>query len=223
MRTAILTLILAFVLTTPTLGAAAQTADSHPIAIVIHGGAGTILRKDMTPQMEKEYRATLQQALEAGHAVLEKGGHSLDAVEAAIEVMENSPLFNAGKGAVFTHDGKNEMDAAIMDGATLNAGGVADVQHIKNPIELARLVMDKTPHVLLIGKGAEDFAVSQGMKLMPASYFYTKQRWDSLQRVLKETGNKNAAAEEQYPGTRAHGFGTVGAVALDRFGSVIHR
>lgn len=223
MRTATLTLVLLSFATAisvfPAVPASAAVSQ-HPIAIVIHGGAGTILRKDMTPQMEKEYRATLKQALEAGHAVLEKGGHSLDAVEAAIEVMEDSPLFNAGKGAVFTHNGRNEMDAAIMDGATLNAGAVADVQHIKNPIELARLVMDKTPHVLLIGKGAEDFAVSQGMKLMPASYFYTKQRWESLQRVLKAAGDKSAAAQEQYPGTKAHGFGTVGAVALDRYGDI---
>jgi L-asparaginase / beta-aspartyl-peptidase len=199
---------------------ALAATGKHPVAIVIHGGAGTILRKDMTPQMEQRYRATLKRALEAGHAVLEQGGHSLDAVQAAIEVMEDSPLFNAGKGAVFTHNGKNEMDAAIMDGATLNAGAVADVQHIKNPIELARLVMEKTPHVLLIGRGAEDFAVSQGIKLMPASYFYTRQRWDALQRALKEAGNRSAAIDERYPGTTAHGFGTVGAVALDRYGNI---
>ncbi|HEX5340687.1 MAG TPA: isoaspartyl peptidase/L-asparaginase [Gammaproteobacteria bacterium] len=198
--------------------APAVAVPEHPIAIVIHGGAGTILRKDMTPQMEQQYRAALKQALEAGHAVLEKGGHSLDAVQAAIEVMENSPLFNAGRGAVFAHNGKNEMDAAIMDGATLEAGAVADVQHIKNPIALARLVMEKTPHVLLVGDGAEQFAVSQGMKLMRAKYFYTQPRWDALQRALKQ--NKRAAIEERYPGTRAHGFGTVGAVALDRYGNI---
>lgn len=220
MRLMVFSLIIftAMFVTTAYAANAPMTASDYPVAIVIHGGAGTILKQDMTPQMEQQYRATLRQALQAGHAVLEKGGHSLDAVQAAIEVMENSPLFNAGKGAVFAHNGKNEMDAAIMDGASLRAGGVADVQHIKNPIALARLVMEKTPHVLLVGKGAEDFAVSQGMKLMPASYFYTQQRWDALQRALKR--NATAAVEEQYPGTRAHGFGTVGAVALDRYGDI---
>lgn len=199
---------------------AAPLAGNHPIAIVIHGGAGTILKKDMTPQMERAYRATLGEALRAGYAVLAKGGTSLDAVQAAIEVMENSPLFNAGRGAVFTHDGKNEMDAAIMDGATLKAGAVADVEHVKNPIALARLVMEKTPHVLLAGRGAEAFAVSQGMRLMPASYFYTRERWEELQRVLKKAGGKTAAVEERYPDTQARGFGTVGAVALDRYGNI---
>ncbi|HVA54314.1 MAG TPA: isoaspartyl peptidase/L-asparaginase [Gammaproteobacteria bacterium] len=193
---------------------------SPPIAIVIHGGAGTFSPKDMTPALESEYRATLRQALKTGYAVLKKDGTSLDAVQAAIEVMEDSPLFNAGKGSVFTHDGKHEMDASIMDGSNLKAGGVADVQHIKNPIALARLVMDKTPHVLLVADGAEKFAVSQGMPLMPASYFYTQQRWDELQRALKKEGNKTTALEEQYPGATVHGFDTVGAVALDRYGNI---
>ncbi|MDE2090785.1 MAG: isoaspartyl peptidase/L-asparaginase [Gammaproteobacteria bacterium] len=205
-------------------GAGAQTANAAsanpPIAIVIHGGAGTISPKDMTPALEAEYRSTLRQALTSGYAVLKRGGTSLDAVQAAIEVMEDSPLFNAGRGSVFTHDGKNEMDAAIMDGSNLKAGGVADVQHIKNPIALARLVMEKTPHVLLVADGAEQFAVSQGMPLMPAGYFYTQKRWDELQRALKKEGNKTTALEEQYPGTSAHGFGTVGAVALDRYGNI---
>jgi beta-aspartyl-peptidase (threonine type) len=200
-------------------GATAAPANP-PIAIVIHGGAGTISPKDMTPALEAEYRFTLRKALTSGYAVLKKGGTSLDAVQAAIEVMEDSPLFNAGKGSVFTHDGKNEMDAAIMDGSNLKAGGVADVQHIKNPIALARLVMEKTPHVLLVGDGAEKFAISQDMPLMPASYFYTQKRWDELQRVLKAEGDKSAAVQEQYPGTTAYGFGTVGAVALDRFGNI---
>ena len=198
----------------------AATPD-HPIAIVIHGGAGTITRKAMTPEMEAEYRAGLKQALDAGYAVLKSGGTSLDAVQAAIRVMEDNPLFNAGRGAVFAHNGKNEMDAAIMDGDTLKAGAVAGVEHIKNPIDLARLVMDRTPHVLLIAEGAEEFARSQGMPLMPASYFYTQHRWDELQKALKEekTGGPSASAE-QYPGTTARGFGTVGAVALDRRGEL---
>ena len=203
----------------PAAMSAEPAMSDHPIAIVIHGGAGTITRKDMTPEMEAQYRAGLKQALDAGYSVLKSGGHSLDAVQAAIRVMEDNPLFNAGKGAVFDHDGKNEMDAAIMDGSNLKAGAVAAVQHIKNPIDLARLVMDKTPHVLLIGEGAEEFARSQDMQMMPASYFFTQHRWDELQKALKaeKTGGPSASAE-QYPGTSARGYGTVGAVALDRYG-----
>lgn len=205
----------------PVTAVAAETVQDHPIAIVMHGGAGTITRKDMTPEMEAAYRATMKQALETGYGVLKNGGASLDAVAAAIRVLEDSPLFNAGKGAVFAHNGKNELDAAIMDGATLKAGGVAGVEHIKNPIDLARLVMDKTPHVLLIGDGAEDFAKSQGMSLVPASYFYTQRRWDELQKALKaEQQGKPIADAEQYPGTTARGFGTVGAVAVDRHGNL---
>ncbi|HSC48598.1 MAG TPA: isoaspartyl peptidase/L-asparaginase [Gammaproteobacteria bacterium] len=202
----------------PLAAMSAETAaQDHPIAIVIHGGAGTISRKDMPPQLEAEYRATLKQALEAGYAVLKRGGASLDAVQAAIRVMEDSPLFNAGKGAVFDHAGKNELDASLMDGATLKAGAVAAVQHIKNPIDLARLVMDKTPHVLLVGEGAEEFAKAQGMPLMPASYFYTQRRWDELQQALKDEGGK-AGSREIHPGISGRHYGTVGAVALDRQG-----
>ena len=201
---------------------ASPAMANHPIAIVMHGGAGTILRKNMTPQMEARYRASMKTALQTGYAVLKKGGTSLDAVQAAIQVLEDSPLFNAGKGSVFTHDGKNEMDAAIMDGKSLRAGAVADVQHIKNPIALARLVMDRTPHVLLVADGAEKFAQSQGMRLMPARYFYTRPRWQELQRALQaeKQGRKSFALEENYPGTTAHGFGTVGAVAVDRYGNI---
>lgn len=205
----------------PVAGMGATSVADHPIAIVMHGGAGTITRKDMTPEMEAAYRATLKRALETGYAVLKKGGTSLDAVGTAIRVLEDSPLFNAGKGAVFAHNGRNEMDAAIMDGATLKAGAVAGVEHIKNPIDLARLVMDKSPHVLLIADGAEEFAQSQGMPLVPASYFYTQRRWDELQKDLKaEQKNQRSASAEQYPGTTAHGFGTVGAVAVDRYGNL---
>ena len=174
----------------------------------------------MTPEMEAQYRAVLKQALEAGYAVLKQGGVSLDAVQAAIRVMEDSPLFNAGKGAVFAHDGKNELDAAIMDGTTLKAGAVAAVEHIKNPIDLARLVMDKTPHVLLIGEGAEEFAKSQGMPLVPPSYFFTQHRWDELRKALKEAAGQGGNGKEDYPGTTGHGYGTVGAVALDRNGDL---
>lgn len=203
------------------MAATPPTTGNHPIAIVIHGGAGTISRKDMTPEMDKQYRAGLKQALEAGYAVLKRGGKSLDAVQAAIRVMEDDPLFNAGKGAVFDHEGKNELDAAIMDGTTLKAGAVAGVEHIKNPIDLARLVMDKTPHVLLIGAGAEEFAKSQGMPLVPQSYFFTQHRWDELQKALKaEQPGKGGSGKEDYPGTSGHGYGTVGAVALDRDGDI---
>ncbi|HEV2109870.1 MAG TPA: isoaspartyl peptidase/L-asparaginase [Gammaproteobacteria bacterium] len=216
-------LLCCFILIAPLAAMSAEpaAASDHPIAIVIHGGAGTISRKDMTPQMDAQYRAALKQALEAGYAVLKQGGRSLDAVQAAIRVMEDDPLFNAGRGSVFAHNGKNEMDAAVMDGSNLKAGAVAAVEHIKNPIDLARLVMDKTPHVLLISEGAEEFARSQGMPMMPASYFYTQRRWDELQKALKaeKTGGPSASAE-QYPGTTARGYGTVGAVALDRRGEL---
>lgn len=213
--------LLLFLLPVTAMNAETAAAHDHPIAIVMHGGAGTISRKDMTPEMDVQYRATMKQALETGYAVLDKGGRSLDAVQAAIRVLEDSPLFNAGKGSVFTHNGKNELDAAIMDGATLKAGAVAAVEHIKNPIDLARLVMDRTPHVLLIGTGAEEFAQSQGMPLVPASYFFTQHRWDELQKALEQEkkGGKTGAAET-YPGTRATGFGTVGAVAVDRDGNL---
>ncbi len=209
-----------FILLLPVAAMAATDTSKHPIAIVIHGGAGTISRKDMTPEMDARYRAALKQALEAGYGVLKQGGKSLDAVQAAIRVMEDDPLFNAGKGAVFDHEGKNELDAAIMDGTTLKAGAVAGVEHIKNPIDLARLVMDKTPHVLLIGDGAEEFAKSQGMPLVPQSYFFTQHRWDELQKALKEEAGKGGSGKEDYPGTSGHGYGTVGAVALDRDGDL---
>lgn len=204
----------------PALAATAPAANDHPIAIVIHGGAGTLSPKDMTPGLEMEYRFVLRKSLDTGYGVLKKGGTSLDAVQAAIEVMEDSPLFNAGKGSVFTHDGKNEMDAAIMDGSNLEAGAVADVQHVKNPIALARLVMEKTPHVLLVADGAEKFAVSQGLPLMPASYFYSKQRWEQLQRALKQQAGESTTAGMQPSGKSAHDFGAVGAVALDRYGNI---
>jgi len=211
--------LIIFLLPVASMAATPPVATPHPIAIVIHGGAGTITRKDMSPETEAQYRAALKQALEAGYAVLKQGGKSLDAVQAAIRVMEDSPLFNAGKGAVFAHNGKNELDASIMDGTTLKAGAVAGVEHIKNPIDLARLVMDKTPHVMLMGEGAEEFAKSQGMPLVPASYFYTQRRWDELQQAIKEEGGK-AGSKEIYPGTTGHGYGTVGAVALDRDGDI---
>ncbi|HEX7118167.1 MAG TPA: isoaspartyl peptidase/L-asparaginase, partial [Longimicrobiales bacterium] len=200
---------------------AAQDADGA-IAIAIHGGAGTIRRGDMTPEAEKAYRAKLEEALRAGYAVLEDGGTSLDAVVAAITVMEDSPLFNAGKGAVFTNAGTNELDAAIMDGATLRAGAVAGVKTVKNPILLARAVMERSPHVMLAGAGAEAFAAEQGLELVDPEYFFTQHRWDALQRIKAEEAGKPVSEPQGpqafFPDDRK--FGTVGAVALDRHGNL---
>jgi beta-aspartyl-peptidase (threonine type) len=188
--------------------------------IVIHGGAGAIAKYKMTPELEKAFHTALVKSLTAGYEILKSGGSSLDAVQKAVNVMEDCPLFNAGKGAVFTNAEKNEMDAAIMDGQTLKAGAVAGVQHIKNPINLARLVMEKSPHVLLARDGAEEFAVAQGIELMPHEYFFTEQRWQQLTeakaRENRQSSNnpaENGPAEEQKSGT-------VGAVALDRSGNL---
>lgn len=184
-----------------------------PPVLVIHGGAG-VIKRDLTPAKEKAIRAALTQALEAGYAQLKAGQSAVAAVSAAIVVLENDPHFNAGRGAVFTHDGKNELDAAIMDGDRRRAGAVAGVEHIKNPILLARAVMDKTPYVMLSGSGAEDFARSIGMPLVDAAYFRTDERWQQLQKALKEDAAGKPHAEEE---TAKH-FGTVGAVALDTHG-----
>jgi beta-aspartyl-peptidase (threonine type) len=181
--------------------------------LVIHGGAG-VVRKEMTPEKEKAVRAGLEKALQAGYAALKAGASSLDAVEKAIVVLEDDPNFNAGKGAVFNHDGKNELDASIMDGATLRAGSVANVHRIKNPIELARAVMEKSEHVMLIEDGAEKFAQSIGMQLVDPKYFYTEARWKALQQALEEEKAKTAE-----PGKTPH-HGTVGAVALDVKGNL---
>lgn len=185
-------------------------------AIAIHGGAGTITRASMTPDREKAYRAKLAEALEAGRAVLAGGGSAVDAVEAAIVVMEDSPLFNAGKGAVFTADGRNELDASIMDGRTRNAGAVAAVTHVKNPIRLARQVMERSPHVLLAGEGAEVFAREVGVTLVPATYFWTERRWKQLMRIQ----NRKKGAGLLLDHDADHKYGTVGAVALDAEGNL---
>ena len=198
---------------------AASTARPR-FMLVVHGGAGTIRRSDMTPQLDSAYRAKMTEAIRAGYDVLNRGGRSIDAVVAVINVLEDSPLFNAGKGAVFTNAGTNEMDAAIMDGATLRAGAVAGVKHVKNPVSLARLVMDKSPHVMLIGDGAETFARQQGMKLVPAKYFWTQKRWDQLQhaRQLEKRNGYHGGMGLLKP---AEGkYGTVGAVALDANGDL---
>jgi beta-aspartyl-peptidase (threonine type) len=196
-------------------------------ALAIHGGAGTILKKNMTPEKEKAYTAALKQALEAGYAKIKAGKSSLDAVEAAIHVLEDNPLFNAGKGAVFTHDGRNEMDAAIMDGKTLGAGAVAGVTVIRNPISAARAVMEKSEHVMMAGPGAEQFAKQAGITIVDPKYFYTEERWKGLQNAIKEDSIK-AKLDHSYNETpakfgiinRDYKFGTVGAVALDQYGNL---
>jgi len=189
-------------------GACLMSHAATPV-LVIHGGAG-VVAKEVTPEKEKAVRAGLQKALDAGYGVLKSGGASLDAVVAAITVLEDDPNFNAGKGAVFNHDGKNELDASIMDGATQRAGSVANVHRIRNPILLARAVMDKSPHVMMVGDGAEAFAQSIGMTLVDPKYFYTDKRWQELQDALREE-----AAQEK---STASKHGTVGAVALDSAG-----
>lgn len=199
--------------------------DQTIIRFAIHGGAGTILRSEMKPEREKEYRTKLTEALMTGYDILKKGGASLDAVEGSIRLMEDSPLFNAGKGAVFTNAGTNELDASIMDGKTRKAGAVASLKHIKNPISLARLVMEKSRHVMMVGDGAETFAKEQGMKLVPASYFYTESRWQALQRekAAEEENKKQLKDKKQqkaHAGVPSHEYGTVGAVALDQRGNL---
>jgi beta-aspartyl-peptidase (threonine type) len=176
--------------------------DKIDFAIAIHGGAGTITRKNMTPEKESGYRSKLEEALNTGYSILEKGGLSLDAVEATIRIMEDSELFNAGKGAVFTNAGTNELDASIMDGSNLKAGAVAGVKTVKNPISAARKVMDETWHVMLSGDGADLFAKEQNLEIVDPIYFYTQRRWDSLKKIQSEK------------------HGTVGCVALDKNGNL---
>ncbi len=197
-----------------------QGPQDPRIGFVLHGGAGVIRKGSLTPQREKEYRDKLQEALLAGYKALQDGKSGLDAVEIAIRILEDSPLFNAGKGAVFTNDGKNELDASIMDGKTLAAGAVAGLRRVKNPITLARAVMEKSPHVMMISAGAEAFAAEQKIELVDPKYFWTQPRWDGLQRMLKEEKEKaksGAVATNEKPANR---FGTVGAVALDKNGNL---
>lgn len=228
--------IFALILTFIALNEAFSQDYKNKITIVIHGGAGTITRKNMTPEKEKAYREALEFALKTGYDVLKKGGTSLDAVEAAVRTMEDSPLFNAGKGAVFTHEGKNEMDAAIMEGKELKAGSIAGVTVIRNPISTARKVMEKSEHVMLVGKGAEEFAKLQGQTIVDPSYFYTENRWQGLQKAIKEekseldhadttkvkkTGfNYNPTSKDNLIFDEGKKYGTVGAVALDQYGNL---
>jgi len=193
---------------------AASAAAAEPV-LVIHGGAG-VERRNLSPAEENAARAALRQALLKGHAALTAGKPALEAVTAAITVLEDDPTFNAGKGAVFTHDGRNELDASLMDGATLKAGAVAGVQRVRNPILLAEAVMQHSPHVMMVGQGAEAFASSQGITLVDPSYFRTDKRWQQLQKALKQEASGQAHADLD---TARH-FGTVGAVALDKDGKL---
>ena len=210
-------------------GSAQQPA--HHWALVLHGGAGVIERKTMDPKTEAAYRASITQAAQAAARVLDQGGSSVDAVEAAIQILEDDPLFNAGRGAVFTADGKNELDAAIMDGATLNAGAVAGVTRTRHPISLAKAVMEKSPHVMLIGAGADAFAAEAGLEQVDPSFFFTERRWQGLVKQLKKEGRpipprpagappEPVAELEPIEPIDAHKYGTVGVVALDRQGNI---
>jgi L-asparaginase / beta-aspartyl-peptidase len=196
-----------------------SSVKENKIGLVVHGGAGTMERNKMTPEREREYRAGIENALRAGWEILQRGGSALDATQAAVRVFEDDPLFNAGKGSVFNAAGINEMDAAIMDGKTLKAGTVANLQHVKNPISLARLVMEHSPHVMMAGEGAEVFAKEHGMELVDAKYFFTQERWDALQK-LKSAEKAGANGDKKFFLTEQELHGTVGAVALDRDGNL---
>jgi beta-aspartyl-peptidase (threonine type) len=203
--------------------AAKQIMQTNPkkFGLLIHGGAGTIERSKMTPETEREYRAGLERALAAGYEILKRGGLSLDATEAAVRVLEDDPHFNAGKGAVFTSAGTNELDAAIMDGNTLKAGTVANLKHIKNPVSLARLVMEKSGHVMMGGEGAETFAKENGIPLLrDQKYFFTQERWDALQKIQAAEKPRGGAGEKKFIITDQDRHGTVGAVALDHQGNL---
>ncbi|MGA8727405.1 MAG: isoaspartyl peptidase/L-asparaginase [Terracidiphilus sp.] len=220
-----------------TLAAAGQPAQQvqqlpvHHWAIVLHGGAGVIERGTMNHKTEAAYRAGLAEAIEAGAKVLDGGGSSLDAIEASIRILEDNPLFNAGRGAVFTADGKNDLDAAIMDGATLKAGAVAGVTRTRHPISLARAVMEKSKWVMLSGAGADAFAAQVGLEQVDPSFFFTEPRWQGLVQELKKEGLPIPPRPEGAPPAPgkpvseieppdAHKYGTVGVVALDKHGDI---
>ncbi|MCC7466289.1 MAG: isoaspartyl peptidase/L-asparaginase, partial [Saprospiraceae bacterium] len=195
-----------------------ESTINRPVyALAIHGGAGAISKANMTPEKEAEYRAALDSALTIGEKVLQDGGSALDAVSQTIVYLENCPLFNAGRGAVFTHDGKNELDASIMDGITQKAGAIGGVTTVKNPILLARAVMEQSVHVLLTGSGAEQFAKEKGLEMVDPKWFFTQDRWDTLQKALeREKGDNRTGALPPVD----EKFGTVGCVALDRQGNL---
>ena len=204
-----------------------DTNMENSIAFVIHGGAGTILKENLSDELEKAYHDKLNEALNAGYTILENGGSSTDAVEAAIMVMENSPLFNAGKGAVFTNNETNEMDASIMEGKNLNAGAVTGVGVVKNPIKAARLVMEKSPHVMLAGKGAEEYAKANGLEIVDPKYFFTQRRFDQVQKIkdsekieLDHSDDKDEGFYIDPDKLKDSKYGTVGAVTLDKYGNI---
>lgn len=205
-----------------------QSPQNPRLGFIIHGGAGVIKKGSLSPEKEKEYKDKLEEAVLAGYKALQAGKSSLDAVEIAIRILEDSPLFNAGKGAVFTNDGRNELDASIMSGKTMAAGAVAGLRRVKNPITLARAVMEKSPHVMMTGEGAEKFAREQKLDIVDEKYFWTQERWDALQRILKEEKDKEQKTEPKKVSDLKYGsrdlptnrFGTVGAVALDKDGNI---
>ncbi len=202
--------------------------ENPQFSIVIHGGAGTIKKENMTPEKEAAYQQKLEEAIRVGYDILKNGGTSLDAVEKTINVLEDSPLFNAGKGAVFTHEGFNEHDASIMDGKTLNAGASAGTKTVKHPINLARAIMEDSPHVMLSGKGAEIFATEQDLEIVDPSYFYTERRFKSLERAKEkdiieqdhdgDTPKKIASYYDD--DIKDYKMGTVGCAALDKNGNL---
>src|SRR5438105_1597327 len=195
------------------------TMTRQKIQLVVHGGAGTIERSKMTREIEQGYRAGIENALRAGREILQGGGSSVDAVEAAVRVLEDDPHFNAGRGSVFTSAGTVEMDAAIMDGKTLAAGAVAGIEHVRNPIVLARAVMEKSKHVMMIGAGAEKFAKGNGIELVDAKYFFTQNRWDAFQKI-KAAEEAGADGSKKFIISDAERHGTVGAVARDSQGNL---
>jgi beta-aspartyl-peptidase (threonine type) len=196
----------------------------NEFAIIIHGGAGTILKKNLSDEKEKAYKVKLEQAIRTGYTILKDGGTSQEAVVKTIQVMEESPLFNAGKGAVFTHEETNELDASFMDGKTLNAGAVAGVMNVKSPIELAVKIMTDSDHVMLSGKGASLFAKEKGLEIVDPAYFYTEKRFNSLQNIKDK--EKTAVAPDDKKAAfydadiKNSKFGTVGCVALDKDGNI---
>jgi beta-aspartyl-peptidase (threonine type) len=217
-------LLVAIAAVTPGIEIGAQNPGNSmttqsPIQFVIHGGAGTIERSSMIPEREKEFRAGIENALRVGEKILRGGGSALDATEAAVRTLEDDPHFNAGKGAVFTSAGTNEMDAAIMDGKTLGAGAVAGVEHVRNPIRLARAVMEKSKHVFMFGAGAEEFAKRNRIELVDAKYFFTQERWDELKKTQAKE-RSGGAREKKFIISDAERHGTVGAVARDKDGNL---
>ncbi len=204
-----------------------MNAQQKKVGIVVHGGAGTILKENLTPEIEKQYRDGLEKALMAGYDTLQKGGTAISACEVAIKILEDNPMFNAGKGSVFTNEGKNEMDASIMDGKTLKAGSVAGVTTVKNPISAAKYVMERSQHVMLTGKGADKFAKEQGLEIVDPSYFFDQKRYDQLQKIKKtekiELDHDSSGQGSSNPMDVEFNdkkFGTVGCVALDMNGNI---